>query len=86
MVTDRAPNVKSFPVEQRKPFKVRKPKKWSHQDDLEAAIGKRVRVGSGAGNLAEATLLAADAFTLKLQFEDGLLTVFKHSITAYEVL
>lgn len=86
MVTDRAPNVKSFPVEQRKPFKPKKPKRWSHQDDLDGAIGRTLRVQNKIGQLADAKLIAADQFTLKLEFDDGTLTIFKHALNGYQVI
>lgn len=86
MVTDRAPNVKSFPVEQRKPFRPKKPKKWSHQDELEANIGKEFKFANKEGGLMKGKLIAADAFTLKIQFDDETLIVFKHAIGAYGLI
>lgn len=62
-----------------------KPKRWSHQDDLQEMVGKQIKINVlGASRIG--ILLAADAFTLKL---DGggqsAMTYFKHSLLSYNL-
>lgn len=70
-------------------FKPTKPKTWSHQDDLQAAIGKKIRIKLiGEGNPIEGTLVAADQFSLKLSQHDSAFfsVYYKSSLTSFTVL
>lgn len=44
-----------------------KPKRWSHQDDLDALKGKKLIIGVLDEGPKEGVLLEADQFTLKLK-------------------
>lgn len=68
-----------------KPPKV---KRWSHQDDLEAAIGKQIGVTMTCGLSFTGELVAADQFTIKLRLVDhiGTSTLFKSAFAFYSVL
>lgn len=65
-----------------------KPKAWSHQDDLKALIGKRVkltRVAYTGTTYDYGKLVAADQFTLKLQAPTGHVCVyFKSAFISFE--
>lgn len=72
----------------RQTLRAPKPKRWSHQDDLDALIGKRVVVVAIEGGHSFGVLLAADQFTLKLDLEgQSLVTshyvVFKSALSSF---
>lgn len=51
-----------------------KPRRWSHQDELQALVGKQVNLTYTAGSnffTREGLLVAADQFTLKIRDERG---------------
>lgn len=78
---DRRPN-SSRPT-LRRPHKSRP---WSHQDELKGLIGKQIRMISNNGGTLTGTLLAADAFTIKIGIDDkSAFTYFKHTIAGYGV-
>lgn len=62
-----------------------KPKRWSHQDDLEGLRGQRIEINLNDGTSYNGTLLEADQFTLKIQADNVLsaVTVFKSVMTDY---
>lgn len=70
-------------------IKAPKPKAWSHQADLSAAIGKSIIVKLPSGSVS-GVLQEADAYCLKILCSiDGrksLLTYFKHAIVYYSVM
>lgn len=55
-----------------------KPKGWSHQDELNALIGKQVVIADqdGGGYLQKGALLAADQFSLKVELGCGTVKIF----------
>lgn len=67
-----------------------KKKVWSHQDELQALVGKVITVGFVNGVARECTLIQADPFTVKLRFdldgEQSDLTYFKHAIAMFGVM
>jgi len=70
-------------------FKASKPKTWSHQDDLQAAIGKKIRIKTlDESDPIEGTLVAADQFSLKLSRNDSAYfsVYYKSSLTYFMVL
>jgi phage terminase large subunit len=68
-----------------------KPKRWSHQNDLDALKGQNITVTLHTGHKLVVRLLDSDQFTLKVQdlsagqHEQSVLTYFKHAIAAYGV-
>jgi hypothetical protein len=67
-----------------------KPKRWSHQDELDAMIGKEVCVtflhGDPGVSWIKGMLVAADAFTLQLAVGNkSVMTYFKHGILYYNL-
>lgn len=79
---------RSFSVErksERRPFK---PKAWSHQDELKAAVGKVVvlRLVDQADPVI-GTLMAADAFALSIRVgnSQSTRTYYKHALVSYVV-
>lgn len=66
--------------------KAHKPKKWSHQRELEEAVGKQIKLALQNGADLQVELLAADQFTVRVQYNGITATMFKHNITAYMVL
>lgn len=62
-MTDAAAIKPTFPP--RKKLTV-KPKRWSHQDELSALIGKEVDIIALDGKHLSARILQADQFTLKI--------------------
>jgi hypothetical protein len=71
----------------RKPFK---PKRWSHQQDLEKLKGKKVDLVYPNGEWVRGVLLEADQFTLRVDIgsenHQSVLTVFKHSLRSYSAV
>jgi hypothetical protein len=65
------------------PNRPAKPKRWSHQDDLTALIGKTIVCGRSDGMSLEGVLVEADQFTLKIQTPEFALPVlvFKSALT-----
>lgn len=75
---------------ERAKFAPKKPKRWNHQDDLEALVGRRVTLVLSHSDrswdgLLRGTLLAADPFTLKVKQHgsDRPVTVFKSALSYY---
>lgn len=74
----------------KKTLSMPKPKRWSHQDELTAAVGKKVRLVSN--NMVETgELVAADQFTIKVKYDNGtgdlrFVVVFKSALTSFEVI
>lgn len=68
------------------PRRPMKPKPWSHQDELLAMRGKRVRLSFrdvGAIVVMDGLLLEADQFALKMLLDDqSTLIVWKHDLGA----
>lgn len=76
-------------------LKPQKEKRWSHQEELNSLVGKRVKIIRHAQTTLFAILLESDQFTLKVkilagdaitakQFEKGdVVTLMKHSIDSY---
>lgn len=73
--------------------KVKKPRRWQHQDDLERAVGKTIILqrsaasdGGGRPVTMEGKLISADQFTFKILTKlGGELIVFKHSLNGYSI-
>lgn len=66
-----------------------KPKAWSHQDDLQRAIGHKIRIKiMGEEKPIEGTLEAADQFSLKLRQPDSVYlgVYYKSALTYFMVL
>lgn len=61
-------------------------KRWSHQDELEALKGKRLRITTADGHFFFGTLVEADQFTIKVDRTDGLkpVVVFKSGLTSFQ--
>lgn len=65
----------------RKPLK---PRAWNHQQELRELTDKMVTVEFRTGATLTGKLLAADQFTLKIEFSPGKAsTVFKHALNRY---
>jgi hypothetical protein len=77
---------------ERRPFKPKPPKPWSHQSNLTAAKGKRIEIMFGVDDGIAGILLEADQFALEIEVSnsDGsiksVLTVFKHDIRFFRVV
>ncbi|WLR91026.1 hypothetical protein [Shinella zoogloeoides] len=72
-------------------LKESRPKSWSHQDDLTAAIGKKIRLMRAPMPNIEGKVLAADQFTVKVEVQSpsgalSAVVVFKSALTSFEVL
>lgn len=91
-------NKKVFDMRNRPPRPKQKPRKWQHQDELEASIGKVITLyrsaAAGGGRVPghaeptviEGVLVAADQFTIKVRFRAGNeVTHFKHALNSYVV-
>jgi len=71
-------------------LKESKPKRWTHQDDLMAAIGKHIKLTTLAGANIDGELLAADQFSIKV-LPTGMpdlsfaVVVYKSALTSFEV-
>jgi len=83
------PHRKPYPVVERKgerrPIKVR-PKKWSHQHDLDALVGKKIRIQFRNGDVETGELVAADQYALKLACSDqSAMTYFKSDMRGYKI-
>jgi hypothetical protein len=65
-----------------------KPRPWSHQRELEAAIGKRIYLVYLDNEDGEGQLLAADPFTLKIQFDgvDVPTVIFKSALAIFKIM
>lgn len=64
--------------------KPQKSKAWSHDDDLQAHKGQKIRVDFIAGgDLIFDELLEADRFALKVRHDQSVVTLYKHAITGY---
>jgi hypothetical protein len=67
-------------------------RRWSHQDDLTAAIGKKVSAFTTGNLIVDGRLLAADQFTVKIDYVDptdeisGQTVFFKHAIVGFRIL
>lgn len=63
----------------------KKPKRWSHQDDLDALKGQKLRVEFANGGSFEGKLLDADQFTLKMNVSSqaGVVVIFKSTLTYF---
>lgn len=61
-----------------------RPKRWSHQDDLESLKGKMVCLDLVSGGKITGRLIEADQFALKVTISGHLAqTFFKHNISHY---
>jgi hypothetical protein len=78
----------------RRPFRAPKPKRWSHQDELDGHKGKLITLVLGHDDVVHGMLVNTDAFTIQLAVVKDLdksdqlgrvLTFFKHSIDAYQL-
>lgn len=81
----RAFEKKKFEGHRPRPPKV---KRWSHQDDLDALVGKTVKLhlhDQGIGETYTGVLLAADQFALKIQIEgqDFPVVVYKSALSDF---
>lgn len=68
MQTTHYPKREQIKMPQRN-FKPRKPQAWSHQNDLQSGIGKRIGLKLIDGTLISGTLAEADAYTVKIGAE-----------------
>lgn len=86
------PSFKRESAGERRPFKPKPPKRWSHQDDLTAAKGKRIEIMFGVEDGIAGEVLDADQFAIKIQVSNSdnsiksVLTVFKHDIRFFRVV
>jgi hypothetical protein len=70
---------------ERKPFKPKPPKKWSHQDQLESLKGKEIMVCIfGPENPIRGVLLEADQFTIQLEVENAFASGVKSVLTYFK--
>jgi hypothetical protein len=62
-----------------------KPKRWSHQSDLDALIGKTIYIRFIDGEAYTGKLLGADQFTLKMRIPnaDFPVVIYKSSLTDF---
>ena len=67
-------------------FKPKKPRKWQHQDELEANVGKPIMLVFLDDQELKGKLVAADQFTIKIECKSGQPTFFKHSLGSYAFL
>jgi sRNA-binding regulator protein Hfq len=68
----------------REKIRLPRPKRWSHQDELDALKGKAIRIVYTNGDETKAVLIEADQFALKVQIEgEKPSVVFKHSIAEF---
>jgi hypothetical protein len=77
-----------------RPFRAPKPRRWSHQDELDGHKGKLITLVLGQDDVVHGMLVNADAFTIQMAVVKDLdktdqvgrvLTFFKHSIDAYQL-
>lgn len=57
------------PPRQRQKLGMPKPKKWNHQDELEALVDKTILVRVAPFETIKGVLVAADQYSLKIQVE-----------------
>lgn len=63
----------------------RKPKAWSHQQELTDLIDKPIVITRRDGCILSGTLLAADQFCLKIQHtSNSHIVVFKSALTSFK--
>ena len=64
--------------------KLSKPRRWSHQSELNNLIGKRIYICFDTESHVRGTLVNADQFTLCIANDDKYSTTyFKHAIRGY---
>jgi hypothetical protein len=76
---------------ERKPFKPKAPKKWSHQDQLESLKGKPIQFHIAGGEIGiMGVLLEADQFTIQVEVDSifvagvkSVLTYFKSQVVFF---
>lgn len=71
-----------------KPKRAPRTPRWSHQHDLDNAVGKRVVIRfSGSDDCLEGKLIAADQFAVKMVTPEtaGEEIIFKHEIGSFRV-
>lgn len=76
----------AFPaLEKRRKLSAPRVKKWSHQDDLEALVGKQILLTDRNGDESKPILLlAADQFSIKVEdSKKTALVILKHGIVAF---
>lgn len=76
--------------QQKKDETLTKPKVWNHQDELKAAIGKKITIWPIPFNAnpvipANGELLAVDESAIKVRNRGGTRVLFKHAIGCYEI-
>lgn len=64
-------------------YKPKLPKRWQHQDELDAHVGKDIKIVFRDETTASGILLAADQFTIKIDCRSGPVTYFKHDMSSY---
>jgi hypothetical protein len=70
---------------ERKPFKPKPPKKWSHQDQLESLKNKEIYFQVvDRDNGIKGVLLEADQFTIQVEVEHFLATDVKSVLTYFK--
>jgi hypothetical protein len=79
------PKFTSERLKQRRPVE---PKKWSHQQDLNNLMGKKITItfagAIGANDFAVGVLTGADQFTIQLLQDKSVVTYFKHDMRSFE--
>lgn len=84
------------PKFQHKQPKPAKPKRWSHQDYLDASLGKQVEIAVTNVGTMKGVLINADQFTLRVlvthigeselpSSHHSEMTYFKHALTAFQI-
>jgi hypothetical protein len=77
-----------FTADRLKLRKLEKPKRWSHQAELDRLKGKAIAITGHDGSSVEGTLLEADQFTLRVstttvEGKTAIMTFFKHALLGY---
>lgn len=85
----------SFKSKRPQPQK-QKPKRWSHQDALDASIGKQIEIGITGLGVLKGVLLSADQWSIRLLLTHMAdtelpeksrvdMTYFKHAISCFQI-
>jgi hypothetical protein len=69
-----------------------KPKRWTHQQELEGAVGRQIYIAHNDGLSSNGQIAAVDAFTIKIVSphaapdQQSAVTIFKSSIKHYRLI
>lgn len=74
---------RTFAVERKGERTKQKVRPWGHSDDLKALTGKEIVLKFLAGNEVKGTLVAHDAYTIKLALNSVTNVYFKSSLVGF---